>query len=257
MVSIRDGYKARWQPLMRLPRPVRGAAAALAPLVTPARSDVLRRAADDGEYFWSYEVAWAQSQLPSLVSAELWARGQSELPEVIVTRNRRRVDASAHGQRDYLNYMIYAMMQDNYFGNLMLSKLDLLCSRLALEARCPFTEPAYAHWVFNVPATFKSRDGWVKWFFKKSIEGVLPHDIIYRPKQGFRTPAQELFAGRLGDWARPILLETGFTKLGLIRRDAIAALLDAHQRRERDHSTKLWTVMVLNLWHSRYIESRG
>jgi asparagine synthase (glutamine-hydrolysing) len=257
MVQVRDGYKARWQPLMRLPRPLRGAAAALAPLVTPSRSDVLRRAADDGEYFWSYEVAWHQSQLPGLISPELWARCQSELPSTIVARNRRRVDASAHGHRDYLNYMIYAMMQDNYFGNLMLSKLDLLSSKLALEARCPFTEPAYAHWVYNVPASFKSRDGWVKYFFKKSIEGVLPHDIIYRPKQGFRTPVQELFAGRLGEWARPILLETGFTKLGLLRRDALAALLDAHHRRERDHSNKLWTAMVLNLWHTRYIESKS
>jgi asparagine synthase (glutamine-hydrolysing) len=156
-----------------------------------------------------------------------------------------------------MNYMIYAMMQDNYFGNLMLSKLDLLSSKLGLESRCPFTEPAYAHWVYNVPSKFKSRDGWVKHFFKQSIEGVLPHDIIYRPKQGFRTPVQELVAGRLGDWARPVLLETGFTKLGLLRREALAGLLDAHRRRERDHSNKLWTAMVLNLWHTRYIESRA
>jgi asparagine synthase (glutamine-hydrolysing) len=257
MVEIRDGYKARWQPLMRLPRPLRGAAAALAPLISPSRTDVLRRAADDGEYFWSYEVAWHQSQLSSLISADLLARCQAELPETIVARNRRRVDASPHGRRDYMNYMIYAMMQDNYFGNLMLSKLELLSSRLGLEARCPFTEPAYAHWVYNVPAAFKSRDKWVKYFFKKSIEGVLPHDIIYRPKQGFRTPVQELFAGRLGEWARPVLLETGFTKLGLLRKDALAALLDAHHRREHDHSNKLWTAMVLNLWHTRYIESKA
>jgi asparagine synthase (glutamine-hydrolysing) len=256
MVEIRDGYKARWQPLMRLPKPVRGAAAALAPLVTPGRTDVLRRAANDGEYFWSYEVAWAQSQLPDLVSAELWAHVQGELPETVVARNRRRYDASGHAKRDYLDYMIYAMMQDNYFGNLMLSKLDLLAGKLGLEPRCPFTEPAYAHWVYNVPAQFKSRDGWVKYFFKKSIEGVLPHDIIYRPKQGFRTPAVELFAGKLGTWARPILLETGFTKLGVLRRDALAALLDAHGRRERDHSTKLWTAMVLNLWYTKYIEAK-
>jgi asparagine synthase (glutamine-hydrolysing) len=175
----------------------------------------------------------------------------------VVARNRRSVDASAHCHRDYMNYMIYAMMQDNYFGNLMLSKLDLLSSKLGLESRCPFTEPAYAHWVYNVPSKFKSRDGWVKHFFKQSIEGVLPHDIIYRPKQGFRTPVQELFAGRLGDWARPVLLETGFTKLGLLRREALAGLLDAHRRRERDHSNKLWTAMVLNLWHTRYIESRA
>ena len=253
MVQIRDGYTARWRPLMRLPRPVRRAAAMLAPLVTPRRSDVLRRAADDSEYFWSYEVAWPESELPNLVPADLWARCQTELPSTIVARNRRRVDASAHGRRDYLNYMFYAMMQDNYFGNLMLSKLDLLSSRLALESRCPYTAPAYAHWVYNVPAPLKSRDGWVKYFFKKSIAGVLPDEIIYRPKQGFRTPVQELFAGRLGDWARPVLLETGFTKLGILRRDALSDLLDRHRRHERDHSNKLWTAMVLNLWHTQWL----
>src|SRR5687767_8817210 len=123
------------------------------------------------------------------------------------------------------------MMQDNYFGNLMPSQVDLLSSNLADEPRCPSAAPAYAHCVDNVPAQLKARDGWVKYFFKKSIEGVLPNDIIYRPKQGFRTPVQELFAGRLGDWARPILLETGFTKLGLLRKDALAALLDEHKRR--------------------------
>ena len=253
MVQMRDGHEARWKPLMRLPGPARRAAAALAPILSPRRADVLRRAADGGEYFWSYEVAWPESELPRLLSPELWARCRDERPSTIVARNRKRVDASAHGSRDYLNYMIYAMMQDSYFGNLMLSKLDLLSSRLALEPRCPYTAPAYAHWVYNVPATFKSREGWVKHFFKKSIEELLPQDIVYRPKQGFRTPVVELFAGRLGDWARPVLLETGFTRLGILRRDAISDLLERHRRREGDHSTKLWTAMALNLWHTRWL----
>ena len=256
MVQIRDGYKARWEPLMKVPKLLRGVAAKLAPMVSPSRVDVLQRAADDSEYFWSYEIAWPQTQLQSIISPELWARVQGELPATIVDRNRKRVDASAHGKRDYMNYMIYAMMQDNYFGNLMLSKLELLSASLGLESRCPFTEPAYAHWVYNVPAEFKAKDTWVKWFFKKSIEGVLPNDIIYRPKQGFRTPVQELFAGRLGDYAEPILMETGFTKLGLLQKDTLAGLLASHRKRERDHSNKLWTAMVLNLWHTRYIDQR-
>jgi asparagine synthase (glutamine-hydrolysing) len=253
MVEIRRGYYARWQPLMKVPRPLRRAAATLAPLVTPRRSDVLRRAADGAEYFWSYEVAWPESELGGLVSRDLLERCKAERPLTIVARNRSRVDASAHGRRDYLNYMIYAMMQDNYFGNLMLSKLDLLSSRLGLESRCPYTAPAYAHWVYNVPSSFKWRNGWVKYFFKKSIEGVLPSDIVYRPKQGFRTPVQELFAGRLADWARPVLLEGGFTRRGLLRKAALADLLERHRRREGDHSNKLWTAMVLNLWHDRWV----
>jgi asparagine synthase (glutamine-hydrolysing) len=253
MVEIRDGHDKRWAKLMRLPAPARRAAALLAPMLSPERTDVLRRAADGGEYFWSYEIAWPQIDLPSIVSADFLRRTSGHPASEVVLQNRKRVDASAHGKRDYLNTMVYAMMQDNYFGNLMLSKLDLLSARLGLESRCPYTSPEYAHWVYNVPASLKSRDGWVKYFFKKSIEGVLPNDIIYRPKQGFRTPVQELFTGRLAEWARPILLETGFTKAGILRRDHLADLLERHKRRERDHSTKLWTAMVLNMWHERWL----
>jgi len=127
----------------------------------------------------------------------------------------------------------------------MLSKLTSV-ARLGLESRCPFTEPAYAHWVYNVPASFKYREQVGQVLLQKSIEGVLPHDIIYRPKQGFRTPAQELFAGRLGAWARPVLLETGFTKLGLLRRRrAGRAARRPRPPREAITSTKLWTAMVL------------
>lgn len=253
MVRIRDGHTARWKPLMRAPRPMRQAAAILAPIFSPQRQDVLQRAAGDGEYFWSYEVAWPESDLPNLMPEDLLYRCRTELPSTIVARNRRRVDATAHGERDYLNYMIYSMMQDNYFGNLMLSKLDLLSAHLALESRCPYTEPAYAHWAFNVPAPLKAKGEHVKYFFKKSIEGVLGDDIIYRPKQGFRTPAQELFAGRLGDWARPVLLESGFTRLGVLNRNVLADLLDRHRKRERDYSTKLWTAMMANLWYDRWM----
>jgi asparagine synthase (glutamine-hydrolysing) len=253
MVEIRDGHDKRWSKLMRLPAPARRAAALLAPVISPKRTDVLRRAAAGGEYFWSYEIAWPQVDLPDIVSADFFRHTSGRPASDVVLRNRQRVDASAHGKRDYLNHMVYAMMQDNYFGNLMLSKLDLLSAKLGLESRCPYTSPEYAHWVYNVPASLKFKDGWVKYFFKKSIEGVLPNDIIYRPKQGFRTPVQELFAGRLADWARPILLETGFTKAGILRREHLADLLERHKRRERDYSTKLWTAMVLNMWHDRWL----
>lgn len=253
MVEIRDGHDKRWSKLMRLPKSARRAAALLAPVLSPKRTDVLRRAADGGEYFWSYEIAWPQVDLKNVVSSDFLSHVSASPASDVVRRNRLRVDASAHGKRDYLNHMIYAMMQDNYFGNLMLSKLDLLSARLGLESRCPYTSPDYAHWVYNVPAALKFKDGWVKYFFKKSIEGVLPNDIIYRPKQGFRTPVQELFTGRLGEWARPILLETGFTKKGILKREHLADLLERHKRRERDYSTKLWTAMALNMWHDRWL----
>jgi asparagine synthase (glutamine-hydrolysing) len=147
------------------------------------------------------------------------------------------------------------MMQDHYLGNLMLGKLERLSARLGLDARCPYASSPYVRFVYDIPAGFKTRDGEVKYFFKLAIRDLLPHDIIHRPKQGFRTPTPELFRGRLGDWAKPLLLETGLTRAGVLRRDTLAGMLDAHRRGQRDHSTRLWTALVLNLWHDRWTQA--
>jgi hypothetical protein len=64
----------------------------------------------------------------------------------------------------------------------------------------------------------------------------------------------ELFRGRLGDWGREYLLDDGLTKTGFLRRDQIATLLQNHKAGAADYSNRLWTVLVLNLWHRRWIQ---
>ena len=257
MVTIRDGYYTRWLPLMRLPRPLqeaggrrRAAAVAEADRRPPPRRrrrgvllELRGRLARVGE--GRHPVAGGAARRRRATSAGDDRRA----------RRASGFDASAHGERDYLNYMIYAMMQDNYFGNLMLSKLDLLSAQLGLESRCPYTEPAYAHLVYNVPAKFKPKDGMVKYFFKKAIDGVLPDDIIYRPKQGFRTPGggavpRAARATGAGGAARRRLHPHGL----LAPRHAGAAAARAPRPAATvDHSNRLWTVLMLNLWHQRWI----
>jgi asparagine synthase (glutamine-hydrolysing) len=252
MITIRDGYYKRWLPYMQKPAWVRQLMASVLPTFQPERRDVLERAAAGQEYFWTYETGWMDS-----ANGDIFARGDTDRAARIVEQTKRRYNASAHVNDDYMSYIIYAMMQDFYFGNLMLGKLDLLSASLGLEPRCPYTSAEYAHFVYNVPAKFKTKDGLVKYFFKKAIEGVLADEIIYRPKQGFRTPVVELFQGALGDWAEPVLMETGLTRLGLLKRDHIAQTLAAHRRGERDAANRLWTVMMLNLWYDRWIVNRA
>jgi len=255
MIAIRNGYYKRWIPYMRLPAVVRRWAARVGPLYSRGHRDILQRAARGSEYFWNFEIAWAGSEVEEVITPSAISRIPAGTAEMIVTAYKSQFLASEHAQRDYLDYMIYLMMQDFYFGNLMLGKLDLLSRSLGLEARCPYTEPNYARFVYNVPAQYKLKDGTVKWFFKKAIEALLPREIIYRPKQGFRTPIVELFRGRLGDWARPYLMEGGFTSEGLIRRQHIERLLRDHGNGSADFSNKLWTLLMLNLWHQRWLAS--
>jgi len=257
MIKIREGYYKRWLPLSRVPSPLKKLAAAAAPMLRPKWTDILRRAADGQEFFWSYEIGWPESKRGEILTpAALRATGAAaDSPGAVVRRDGELLRQSAHGGRDYLNHIVYRMMQDYYFGNLMLGKLDLLAGQLGLDARCPYTEQGYAHFVYNIPAKFKQQSGVVKYFFKKAITGILPDSIIYRPKQGFRTPVSELFTGPLADWGQEALLDGGLTRTGFLRRDTLAQLLAEHRTGVPDHSNRLWTVLVLNLWHRRWIES--
>jgi asparagine synthase (glutamine-hydrolysing) len=253
MINIRNGYYRRWEPFMRWPSGVRKLLAVVGPLVSPQRADILGRAARDDDYFQSFEIGWPDSRKGDVMTPTAMQRLGAHTSALTIGERRRHFARSEHARRDYLNYIVYAMMQNVYFGNLMLGKLDLLARGLGLDARCPYSEPQYAHFVYNIPAPYKMQDGMVKWFFKKAIEGLLPNEIIYRPKQGFRTPVVELFRGQLATWARPYLLDGGFTKEGLISRRHIERLLEEHRRGPVDHSNKLWTLMVLNLWHERWV----
>jgi asparagine synthase (glutamine-hydrolysing) len=257
MIRIRERYYQRWLPFTKLPGIVKKLAAAAAPMVAPKRTDLLRRAAAGEEYFWNFEIAWPEVEKGDILSPQALRGVINESAGGVVARDVQRLRASAHGDRDYLNHIIYRMMQDYYFGNLMLGKLDLLSAHLGIESRCPFTEPKYAHFVYNIPAKFKQKDGMVKYFFKKAITGILPDSIIYRPKQGFRTPVVELFRGPLADWGQSALLDGGLTRTGVLRRDTLNRLLTEHRTGgdSVDHSTRLWTVLMLNLWHRRWIES--
>jgi asparagine synthase (glutamine-hydrolysing) len=256
MIRIRDGYYQRWVPLRRKPALMRHLAAWLGPIVWPERREILQRAAsEDSEYFWNFDIGWMPLDKRAVLTPSGWEQCQAEDSYQVVKRHAARFRASEHSRRDYLNYIVYTMMQDHYFGNLMLSKLELLSSRLGIEARCPYTEPKYAHFVYNVPAGFKTKDGLVKYFFKKSIAGLLPDSVIYRPKQGFRTPVVELFRGALGDWAEPVLMEQGLSRIGFFRREHLADLLRRHRAGEKDFSGRLWTAMAVNLWYERWVAS--
>src|SRR5262249_35447972 len=118
MIHIQDGYYRRWVPYMRKPALLRHVMASIVPAFKPKLRDVLQRAAAGQEYFWSYETAWMETDKPSILARD--AAVGADTAAHIVAATRRQFDASEHRHRDYLFYVIYSMMQDFYFGNLML-----------------------------------------------------------------------------------------------------------------------------------------
>jgi asparagine synthase (glutamine-hydrolysing) len=59
----------------------------------------------------------------------------------------------------------------------------------AVEVRLPFLNHQLVEFLFTLPAHLKIRNGWTKWLLRKSMEDVLPKEIVWRKdKVGFEPP---------------------------------------------------------------------
>ena len=65
------------------------------------------------------------------------------------------------------------------------------------EVRLPFLFHELTEFIFSLPIDFILRDGWTKFILRKSMEGIVPDEIVWRKdKIGFEPP-QDSWVQRL------------------------------------------------------------
>ncbi|HKT02674.1 MAG TPA: asparagine synthase (glutamine-hydrolyzing) [Rugosimonospora sp.] len=143
---------------------------------------------------------------------------------------------------------------NTYLPGDLLAKVDVTTMANSLEARSPFLDTALMEWAARLPTRYKVRAGTTKYLLKRALEPWLPAAVLDRPKMGFGVPLGAWLRGELRDLAYDVLTDGTARGRGLLRPEAVAALLDRHMRGE-DRSTQLWTLMQFELWHRRFLDS--
>ena len=132
---------------------------------------------------------------------------------------------------------------NTYLVGDILTKVDRTAMAVSLEPRAPLLDYTLVEWAMRLPSALKLRQGTGKYLLKKAMEPFVPHDILYRPKQGFATSHAATFrreAGRL----RERLLGPAMLDSGLFQDAAIARVLDEHERGAFNHAGLLWDLLV-------------
>jgi asparagine synthase (glutamine-hydrolysing) len=127
----------------------------------------------------------------------------------------------------------------------ILTKVDRTSMAVSLEAREPLLDHRLVEFAASLPERMRVRGSGGKYLLKQSLERYLPHDILYRPKQGFVTPIAEWLRGPLAGAARRIAASPVIAQSGMIAPKAIAALAEAHIAGRADHSRTLWQLLML------------
>ena len=169
--------------------------------------------------------------------------GESDVP----------VFRSGPGERP-VSQMLYVDTK-TYMVADILTKVDRMSMATSLEVRVPILDHLFVEWATGLPAEWKLRGGQQKYILRKLAERVgVPREALYRPKQGFALPLVHWMRNELKDLIMTVLLEPRTLQRGYFNPEGIRRLLDEHFRGRRDHSGRIWRLLIFELWHRNFLE---
>ena len=127
----------------------------------------------------------------------------------------------------------------------ILTKIDRTSMAVGLEAREPLLDHRLLEFAASLPEKMRIRGGQGKWLMKKTMEGYLPKDILYRPKMGFVTPIDQWFREPLADEARALSTSLTFSQMDLFDSRAIARTAEDHIAGRVNNGRLLWQLVML------------
>jgi len=130
-------------------------------------------------------------------------------------------------------------------------KMDRDTMRFGLEARSPFLDQEMIRFAQSLPISLKVKDGKKKIILKKAMQGVLPEEVLNRPKRGFQVPLAEWFRGPLLPLIQERCLAVGSPLHDIAKPEAIMRLIKRNNM-GFDHGNRLWMLLTLGTWLQKY-----
>jgi asparagine synthase (glutamine-hydrolysing) len=143
---------------------------------------------------------------------------------------------------------------ETYLPEDILTKVDRMSMAHSIEARVPLLDNAVIDFASSLPAALKIRDGRRKHVLKEVAARFLPGELIDRRKQGFGVPLDAWFRGNLRELFADTLLSARSLQRGYFQPAFIRGLIHEHVSARRDHTFRLWQLVVFERWLQQYVD---
>ncbi len=156
-------------------------------------------------------------------------------------------------RRDYGDAMFYADVKE-YLPNDQLEYSEKMSMAHSLELRVPFCDHRLVEFCASVPLSLKTRGFRPKRLLKEALRGLVPDQIIDRPKHGLHAPIGIWLQTDLAPLLGRLLSREVVERRGYFRYQAIQKLIGLHNSGKRDLSWQIWMLLVFELWHMAYLD---
>jgi asparagine synthase (glutamine-hydrolysing) len=134
-------------------------------------------------------------------------------------------------------------------------RVDNMTMAWSLEARVPFLDHSLVELAMSAPESLKLKD--FKYVLKKVARGVVPDEVIDRPKGYFPMPALKYVRGDFFAMMKETLTSETAIKRGLFKQPYIEKLLTDPEGTESFtaiQGSKVWHAALLELWLQQHVD---
>ena len=108
----------------------------------------------------------------------------------------------------------------------LLNRKDRMSMANSLEVRVPFADYKIVEYAFNIPSNIKLLNGREKGLLRKSLEGILPEDIIYRKKSPYPKTHNPVYTDLVCNIMNEVINDNTSPILNLIDKTKVKEIID-------------------------------
>jgi asparagine synthase (glutamine-hydrolysing) len=168
----------------------------------------------------------------------------------VFAQHLARTDAT-----DPLHRMLYVDTK-LWLADDLLARGDKTSMAASVEARVPLLDHKLVEFAAALPANLKVKGLVRKYLLKKVAAAWIPPKIIDRKKKGFPMPFSIWFRKEARSFLRDILSPLSLRRRGLFNPLFVEKLLCEHETGFANHSSLLWGLLSVELWHRCFLDSQ-
>jgi asparagine synthase (glutamine-hydrolysing) len=206
----------------------------------------LTRESDIQSLFFDNFAVFPRAMQDKLFSRETRERIADLDPYVGQNALLERTDAE-----DVLDKLLY--VDTRTYLHELLMKQDQMSMAASVESRVPFLDHKLVEFTARAPRSMKLRGSTTKWILREAMKGILPPEILNRPKMGFPVPIGGWFRGQFKRIVDEYVLGTLALRRGIFDPDFVRKLVAEHNRGE-NHDERIWALVNFEMWQRRFID---
>jgi asparagine synthase (glutamine-hydrolysing) len=152
---------------------------------------------------------------------------------------------------DVLDKLLY--VDTKTYLHELLMKQDQMSMAASIESRVPFLDHKLVEFTARMPREMKLRGSTTKWILREAMKGILPAEILDRPKMGFPVPVGNWFRGPFKHVVDNFVLGKRAMDRGIFDPDFVRLLVNRHNAGE-NHDERLWALVNFEIWQRRFID---